>query len=296
MKKNVRRTNKSLLSLLMIILVIAILGVVGYFGYTLVKPNQSINKKILGTSCGEYDKFVNLTKELVASSVDSTDSFSEESEDFLWKRSSQEPMVGYPSTHLYSIFQPNKNIMGNASAFDNAESVSAILSKNLKQNAEQLGLTVDQLNTSEIKEIGGTLHQRFGFSKQGDFYLVQTDYSPNYGGLSGLIINIFCAKPVQKYDALYDLLNMKVKAAITSDYYDYPDYININEFSSDNSVFVLFGSRNYVDIANYYYSDGKSVKLISSRNSPAKCSVLESQKLGKGLWCTEERGNRKVNY
>src|SRR3989338_5838174 len=104
-------------------------------------------------------------------------------------------------------------------------------------------------------------------------------------------------------DALDKTINEKVKNALNfkadasvQDSYD-NDYVAIADVSSDKMVYALLGSSNHIKIADYYYFDGTTVKLVSKDSYPAQCVSLESQKVGLGMRCTDQNYHqRTVTY
>lgn len=301
----------------LIIIGVLVIIVVGFIGFILLKNTtvkvhlntNATTDNLASSSCEDYDKFLSLTKELVTKSVDNLNDNKDATDinGFLWTRKTDEPMVGYPSIKVYTIFQPNSDENGSNSAEKNADSVSEELTNGLNQKAEQLGLIEDKLNSTQLVKIGGTSNQRFGFSKNGDMYLVQTDYSPNYSERMGLGISVYCAKLVEKYNVLYDSLGIKLKPPSSDYYLDYPNYIRITNFSPDGRVFGMVGSSNYINSIlgssgdvyseNYYYYDGKGLHLIGKGTSFPNCIDLENLKVGKGMDCFDNTNkSRKVTY
>ncbi|GEM_PF-2515064 len=220
---------------------------------------------------------------------------------FRWRRNSAEPFVSYP------IIQGTVFAYGyNASTTSNYRSDSSISSltqtdvsrvgAGISAEANALGFSSDTLNTIKIQYFpygspsgnpadsqGGLYRSIFGFQQGADLYSIVFEGSSSHQAPGGVTITVTCGQAVSQYNKVYTALNLKADTSVKDMYGD--DYVAVGEVSPDNQVYALLGSSNQVRIANYYYFDGTTIKLVSKDSYPAECTVLEAEKVGQGMRC-----------
>lgn len=227
---------------------------------------------------------------------------------FRWRRTTNEPYITYPieigyeSNYLEIISdgkggwkQTGTDVLGSTQANFN------LLSKKLENKANDLGLSVDpintQLETSYFHTKFDDYTQTFGFRKANDLYSVVIRYrggqhqAPADGSVS-----VTCGRVLEKFDAVYNALKLKANPSAQN---VYDDYVQIGNVSPDGNVYALVGSYSHKEVdLNYYELRGGRVELVSTGSYPAPCSVLESKKVGRGMKCAtaDFNTNGVVNY
>ncbi len=217
---------------------------------------------------------------------------------FHWKRNVAEPFITYPIINGVSAFygdnKTNHNIDFIVSAI---KKDSDALNKTLNTEANSLGLTVNSVNTLPLQSFSNQdATQVFAFEKGESLYSVAltVDSGDHQAPPQGTVA-ITCGKALDNYDKVYSALNLKADSFIKDPYDN--DYVAIGDVSSDNTVYAILGSSNQIRIANYYYFDGKTLKLVSKDSYPTQCAPLESQKVGEDMRCVDANYNqRKVMY
>lgn len=218
---------------------------------------------------------------------------------FRWKRSSNEPFVSYPIVNgIQAYYGDQKTYRSNDFLMSAIKNDSSLISQTINEEVKKLGLIPDQLNTLPFQsfplaasEVTGPEQkdfaylQLFAFRKNNDLYSVVLKAEKGYGAQGQGVVTVTCGKAVSGYDKVYSTLNFKSDTKVQNGYDN--DYVAIADVSSNNAVYALLGSSNHIKIADYYYFDGTTAKLVSKDSYPAQCAGLESQKVGLGMRCVD---------
>jgi hypothetical protein len=212
---------------------------------------------------------------------------------FHWKRSSGEPFISYPiingvQAHYDSEHQTNRT--GNI--ISTIKNDSDIIGKIIGEKAKNLSLIADSLNTLPFQSFPdhGVYLRTFAFKRGENLYNIILEAFSSSQALPQGVVTITCGKAINQYDKVYNALNLKTDTTI-QDTYNF-DYVAIADVSPDNRVFALQGGK----IEGYYYFDGNTATLASKDSYPTECKPLESQKIGRGMRCTDSYNQRTVTY
>lgn len=215
---------------------------------------------------------------------------------FRWKRSSSEPFITYPIISgvqaYYGDQQQNRTHDFVLSAIKND---SDSIGKTIEEKAKSLGLVTDSPNTLPFQSFTDRDVYLRTFAFRGGDNLYSIVLKVEGGGHQAPpvgVVTLTCGKVLNQYDKVYNALNFKTDTSVKNSYDD--DYIAIADVSSDNAVYALLGSSNHIKIANYYYFDGNTAKLVSKDSYPTQCVPLESQKVGQGMRCVDSNYNHRT--
>ncbi len=214
---------------------------------------------------------------------------------FHWKRSAAEPFIAYPIINGVSAFygddKTNHSIDFTISTI---KKDADALNQKLNTEAKNLGLSVNSLNTLPLQSFSNQdVTQVFAFKKGESLYsVVLTVDSGDHQAPPQGMVKITCGKALDNYDKVYSALNLKTDSSAKDPYNN--DYVAIGDISSDNAVYAILGSSNQIKIADYYYFDGKTLRLVSKDSYPTQCAPLESQKIGKGMRCVDANYNQRT--
>jgi len=305
------KSQKSLAAIPSMIAIVAVLAIAGgvYFYETKIKSPtstniQSQNNLSDNTSSAICEDFTDLS-DYVLKNIQQPDGQNAMEANknvitsFRWKRKSGEPFITYPIVNgvrsYYGDQQTNRSRDFVVSAIKNN---SDALGKTIDEKAKNLGLIADPLNTLPFQSFLNQDIQLRAFAFRGGDNLYSITLKAEGGGNQALpvgVVTVACGKAVNEYDSVYNALNFKADTTVQNTYDN--DYVAIADISSDNKVYALLGSSNHIKIANYYYFNGNTAKLVSKDNYPTQCVPLESQKVGKGMRCIDTNYNhRTVNY
>lgn len=216
-----------------------------------------------------------------------------------WKRDTKEPFISYPIVAgVEAMYGGVGTTRSQSSIVSMMKTVGAGIEKEMSAAANNLGLIPDALNTTKFQSfVGQEKHlQTFGFKKGSDLYTIVLKVENGTQAPAVGYVTVACGKVLSHFDKFYDSLSFKADASVTNPYYN--DQISVSDVSPDQTVYALRGSNNHVKIANYYYFNGTpaSLKLVSSDSYPADCKKLESQKVGKGMRCSDSPVAGQPNY
>ena len=219
---------------------------------------------------------------------------------FRWKRNAKEPFITYPIINGVQAFYGNQETNRTHEFIVSAiKNDSDALGQTINEKTKNLGLSADPLNTLPFQTFSNQdIYLRtFAFRGGGNLYsiVLKVEGGGHQAPPVG-VVTVTCGKSVNQYDKVYNALNFKADTTV-QDTYD-NDYVAIADVSSDKMVYALLGSSNHIKIADYYYFDGTTAKLVSKDSYPAQCTRLESQKVGLGMRCVDvpSYNQRTVNY
>lgn len=216
---------------------------------------------------------------------------------FRWQRNASEPFVTYPIINgVQAVYGDQNNFRSNDFITSAIENDSKLINQSINEKAKELGFTVDSLNTLPLKTFSNKdVLQLFAFKKGDSIYNIVLKSEWGYQALGQSTVTVTCGKALSEYDKVYNALNLKITPSIENHYND--DYVAISDVSADGKVYALTGSSSQIKIAEYYYFDGNSLKLVSKDSYPTQCAPLELQKVGKGMRCVDPNyAQRTVNY
>ncbi|MBI2482428.1 MAG: hypothetical protein HYV76_02630 [Candidatus Vogelbacteria bacterium] len=216
---------------------------------------------------------------------------------FRWQRNTSEPFITYPIINgVQAVYGDQNNFRSNDFITSAIENDSKLISQSINEKAKELGFAVDSLNTLPLKTFSNKdILQVFAFKKGDSIYDIVLKSEWGYQAPGRSTVTVTCGKALSDYDKVYNALNLKITPSVENHYND--DYVAISDVSADGKVYALTGNSSQIKIAEYYYFDGDSLKLVSEDNYPTQCAPLESQKVGKGMRCVDPNYNqRTVNY
>lgn len=217
-----------------------------------------------------------------------------------WKRSSGEPFVSYPIINgVQAYYGDQQTNHTHDFVVSTIKKDSDIIGQTIDEEVKKLGLSADSINTLPFQSFPDQDVYLRTFGLRGGDNLYNVVLKVEGGGHQAPpqgVITITCGRAVNQYDKVYNALNFKADPKVR-DIYD-NDYVAIADVSSDNTVYALIGSTNHIKIADYYYFDGNTAKLVSEGSYPTQCANLESQKVGKGMRCVDVPSytQRQVTY
>ena len=216
---------------------------------------------------------------------------------FRWQRNTLEPFITYPIINgVEAVYGDQNNFRSNDFITSAIENNSTLISQSINEKAKELGFVVDSLNTLPLKTFSNkNVLQVFAFTKGDSIYNIVLESVWGYHAPGVSTVTVTCGKTLSDYDEVYNALNLKITPSVEDYYHD--DYVAISDVSPDGKVYALTGSPSQISLADYYYFDGNSLKLLSENSYPTQCALLESQKLGKGMRCVDQdHVQRTVNY
>jgi hypothetical protein len=217
---------------------------------------------------------------------------------FEWKRAAGESWIAYPIIQGYSaIYDGGDGTESNSAVRATIKNDASETAQTIATEANSLGLVADSLNTLPFQSFPDqdAYHAVYGFRNGSDLYSLVIRSDNGTQAPADGTVTVTCGRAVAGYDALYSALNLKADPAIENSYDN--DVVAVQAVSSDNTVYALSGYPNLDDLGNYYYFDGNTAKLVSPGSYPAKCNVLEAQKVGLGIRCsTLDYGDGVVTY
>ena len=216
---------------------------------------------------------------------------------FRWQRNKSEPFITYPIINgVQAVYGDQNNFRSNDFITSAIENDSKLISQSISEKAKELDFVVDSLNTLPLKTFSNKdVLQVFAFKKGDGIYSVVLKSEWGYQAPGQSTVTVTCGKAISDYDKVYNALNLKITPAVENHYND--DYVAISDVSADGKVYALTGSSGQIKIAEYYYFDGNSLRLVSKDSYPTQCAPLESQKVGKGMRCVDPNyTQRTVNY
>src|SRR3989338_3830342 len=314
-----KNSQKGFATIPLIIAIVAVLAIAGgvYFYETKTKsptdtnvqsqnnpsPNISNPAPVTASSasCGDFAAL----SDFVLKSIQQPDSKNTMQENknvitsIRWKRSPNEPFVSYPIVSGIQAYYGNEQVNRSHDFVVSAiKNNSDALDKTINEKVKNLGLSADSLNTLPFQSFSSQDIYLRTLAFRGADNLYSITLKVEGGGHQAPpvgVVTVTCGKAVNQYDKVYNALNFKADASVQDSYDN--DYVAIADVSSDKMVYALLGSSNHIKIADYYYFDGTTVKLVSKDSYPAQCVSLESQKVVLGMRCTDQNYHqRTVTY
>jgi len=213
---------------------------------------------------------------------------------FHWKREQGEPFVTYPIINgTQTYYGDQNNFRSNDFIVSAIKNDSNLIGQTIDEKVKSLGFVVDSFNTLPLQIFSDKNVLRvFAFRKGDDIYSIVLKTDWGYQAPGGGSVTVTCGKAISEYNKVYDALSLKMDSAVENPYGN--DYVAISDVSSDGKVYALVGSSNQIKIAEYYYFDGTSIKLVSKDSYPTQCVPLESEKVGKGMRCVDKNYNQRI--
>lgn len=261
--------------------------------------SNNSNPTIPAVTCGNFSEL----SDYVSKTIQSPDSQSVMQMNpyvitsFRWQRNTSEPFITYPIINgVQAVYGDQNNFRSNDFITSAIENDSKLISQSINEKAKKLGFVADSLNTLPLKTFSNKdILQVFAFKKGDNIYSIILKSEWGYQAQGQSTVTVTCGKAISDYDKVYNALNLKITPEVEDHYND--DYVAISDVSADEKVYALTGSSGHIRVAEYYYFDGNSLRLVSKDSYPTQCAPLESQRVGKGMRCVDPNyTQRTVNY
>ncbi len=249
----------------------------------------------------------------------------------LWKRNGKEIFVSYPvrraMTISYEYYDRDYYAKGMRSSGKELEAAlrdteiigkrarailadvksgSLVLDKNFNYILEKYGLDHDELNSISWTEVplstgGYEYYYRLAFTdldlEDGLKELYVIDINGHVTSpILRLQATIKCGLREERYDKFYNSIDLK---SVSGSDNPEKNYLKILRISPDNSVYSIIGLGgsllNRHPLSGHYYLKNYFSELISGDfHRLPQCSVLESMKIGMGMFCEEETAKNRI--